>query len=112
MRISDWSSDVCSSDLQGEPDAQFQGHALYQRARNADLGVDGRKSALYVQLSRDEDAERRAADAQRLADPDLRRAGAAEEGRAQGASDTEARGFALSRAARLRSEEHTLNSSH
>ena len=28
---------------QGQPDAQFQGHPLHQRARNADLGVDGRE---------------------------------------------------------------------
>src|SRR3546814_3088726 len=66
MRISSWSSDVCSSDL-----------------------------------SRDEDAERRAANAQRLADPDLRRPGTAEEGRDKGPPDAKAGGTALSHPARL-----------
>src|SRR3546814_5751918 len=55
------------------------------------------EGALHLQLSRDEDAERRASDAQRLADPDLRRAGAAQEGRDESPPDAEAR----------RSEEHT-----
>src|SRR3546814_4360352 len=73
-RISDCSSGVCSSDLKG---------------------------ALHLQLSRDEDAERRASGAQRLADPDLRLAGTAQEGGAQGPPDAEARGAALSHPARL-----------
>src|SRR3546814_5930719 len=110
MRISDWSSDVCSSDLlaQGQSDAQFPRHALHQRARDADLGVEGRKGQIHLQLPLDEDAERRASDAQRLGIPDLRRAGAVEEGRPQGSPHAEARGAALSHPARLpRSDEHT-----
>src|SRR5690606_41547027 len=33
---------------QGQPDAEFQGHALYQRARDADLGGAWRECALHV----------------------------------------------------------------
>src|SRR3546814_8912535 len=32
MRISDWSSDVCSSDLEGSENAAFQGAGLYLSA--------------------------------------------------------------------------------
>src|SRR3546814_4445956 len=59
------------------------------------------EGALHLQLARDEDAERRASDAQRLADPDLRRAGAAQEGRDESPPDAEARSLALSHPARL-----------
>jgi modification methylase len=54
---------------QVEPDAELPRHALHQRARDADLGEHGREGALPLQLPRDEDAQRRAADAQRLGDP-------------------------------------------
>jgi modification methylase len=86
---------------QGEPDAQFQGHPLHQRARDADLGEPEREGEIHLQLPRDEDAQRRAADALGLGAADLRRAGAPQEGRHQGPPDAEARGAALSRHARL-----------
>jgi hypothetical protein len=60
------------------------------------------KGALHLQLSRDEGAQRRPADALRLGASDLRRRRAGEGGRrGQGASDAEARGFALPDPARL-----------
>ena len=60
------------------------------------------KSRAHLQLREPEGAERRPADALRLAVPDLLGAGAAEgRRRAQGASDAEAGGAAAPRAARL-----------
>src|SRR3546814_2450220 len=41
MRISDWSSDVCSSDLGADPDHHNGGHALSQQCRHrAGHGAD------------------------------------------------------------------------
>ena len=52
---------------QVQPDAELQGHALHQRARDPDLGGQGaRAEALHLQLRRHEDGQRRAADALRL----------------------------------------------
>ena len=48
------------------------GHALHQCARDADLVRQGREGALHLQLSRDEGAQRRSADALGLAAADLR----------------------------------------
>src|SRR3546814_5827133 len=52
MRISDWSSDVCSSDLQGGPCARQHAFARRSsgrpRARNAD-GSDGRQDRDQLQ---------------------------------------------------------------
>ena len=58
---------------QVEPDAQLPRHPLHQRARDAAVVREGREGALHLQLSRDEGAERRSADALRLAAADLRR---------------------------------------
>ena len=87
---------------QVQPDAQLPRHPLHQRARDADLVRQGREGALHLQLSRDEGAQRRSADALRLGAADLRgrRAGQGRR-RRQGASDAEARGVALPDPARL-----------
>jgi modification methylase len=63
---------------QVEPDAELPRQALHQRARDADLGGALGRLALHLQLRRDEGAERRPADALRLADPALHRRRAAE----------------------------------
>ena len=78
----------------------FRGTPLHQRARDADLGgARSRRQALHLQLRGDEGAERRPADALRLAVPDLHRRRAAEgRRRRQGASDAEARSAAAPRA--------------
>ena len=57
---------------QVEPDAELPRHPLHQRPRNVDLVREGREGALHLQLSRDESAERRSADALRLGAADLR----------------------------------------
>ena len=62
---------------QDQPDAEFPRPALHQRARDADLVRRSTRGALHLQLRGDEGAQRRTADAQRLADPAVRRARAA-----------------------------------
>ena len=56
---------------QGQSDAEFPRHALHQRPRDPAVVREGRKGALHLQLSRDEGAQRRPPDAQRLGAPDL-----------------------------------------
>ena len=82
---------------QVQPDAELQGQALHQRARDADLGgARPPGQALHLQLRRDEGAERGPADALRLAPAAVHRRRAAEgRGRQEGASDAEARGAAV-----------------
>ena len=59
---------------QVEPDAELQGQALHQRARDADLGgARPARQALHLQLRFDEGAERGPADALRLAAAALHR---------------------------------------
>src|SRR3546814_4007695 len=48
MRISDWSSDVCSSDLAGPPERQAVPWALRHRLRRAHTLMTGRSAPLRV----------------------------------------------------------------
>ena len=82
---------------QVQPDAELQGQALHQRARDADLGgARPQGQALHLQLRSDEGAERGPADALRLAAAAVHRRRAAEgRGRQEGASDAEARSAAV-----------------
>ncbi len=59
---------------QVEPDAEFPRQAPDQRARDADLGVQGRGREIHLQLRGAEVAERRHPDALRLGAADLHRA--------------------------------------
>ena len=59
---------------QVQPDAELQGQALHQRARDADLGgARPQDQALHLQLRFAEGAERGSADALGLADPAVHR---------------------------------------
>ncbi len=81
-----------------QSDAELQGHALRQCPRNPDLGRQvARGAALYLQLRRPEDGQRRAADALGLDPAAVHRRGAGQ-GRdgSQGPSHPEARGPAAS----------------
>ena len=84
---------------QVQPDAELQGHAFHQRARDADLGEQGREGPLHFNYRAMKTLNDELQMRSRLGDADLRRAGAAQGGRPQGAPDAEARGAALPRAA-------------
>jgi site-specific DNA-methyltransferase (adenine-specific) len=57
--------------IKDEPDAEFQGCAFHERARDADLGAEAQGQTLHLQLRRPESPQRRPADAQRLVHPAL-----------------------------------------
>ena len=84
---------------QDQPDAEFPRPALHQRARDADLVRARARRALHLQLRGHEGAERRPADAQRLAAAALhrRRAAARTSDGRKAAPDAEARGAAAPR---------------
>src|SRR3546814_16921327 len=64
MRISDWSSDVCSSDLRGPEQGDVgcaEGNARYKHGQEADLGDDAGQPTLAVarDVIGDREAEQR-----------------------------------------------------
>ena len=83
------------------PMPNFRGRRFTNAHETLIWAARGRDSRVPVQLCRDEGAERRHSDAQRLVHPAVhRRRAVAQPARAEAASDAEARGAAASRAAR------------